>query len=136
MTTRRARGCRQCSGSIPYEFTEQSAYDRTLRTENINRFPQAGPRTIEYLVTQGYAVANFDPPIMGEAGRMNDNYVSDLQMNLIAVIDELDRQGYIDRTRLGIGGHSYGAFSTANALVHTPLLQGGHCRRRHVQPHR
>ncbi len=109
----------------PYEYTDQGGYDRTLRTENINRFPTAGARTIEYLVTQGYAVANFNPPIVGETGRMNDNYVSDLQMNLIAVIDELDRQGYIDRTRLGIGGHSYGAFSTANAMVHTPYFKAG-----------
>ncbi len=109
----------------PYEYTDQAAYERTLRTENINRFPQAGPRTIEYLVTQGYAVANFDPPIVGAQGRMNDNYVSDLQNNLFAVIDELDRQGYIDRTRLGIGGHSYGAFSTVNAMVHTPYFKAG-----------
>jgi dipeptidyl aminopeptidase/acylaminoacyl peptidase len=109
----------------PYEYTEQAGYDRTLRTENVNRFPNGGPRTIEYLITQGYAVANFDPPIVGENGRMNDNYVSDLQMNLIAVIDELDRQGYIDRTRLGIGGHSYGAFSTANAMVNTPYFKAG-----------
>lgn len=109
----------------PYEYTSQSEYDRTLRTENRNRFPTAGARSIEYLVTQGYAVANFDPPIMGESGRMNDNYVADLRMNLYAVIDELDRQGWIDRTRLGIGGHSYGAFSTANALVHTPFFKAG-----------
>ncbi len=109
----------------PYEYTDQAAYERTLRTENINRFPQAGPRTIEYLITQGYAVANFDPPIVGAQGRMNDNYVSDLQNNLFAVIDELDRQGYIDRTRLGIGGHSYGAFSTVNAMVHTPYFKAG-----------
>jgi dipeptidyl aminopeptidase/acylaminoacyl peptidase len=109
----------------PYEYTDQAGYDRTLRTENVNRFPTAGARTIEYLVTQGYAVANFNPPIVGETGRMNDNYVSDLQMNLIAVIDALDRQGYIDRTRLGIGGHSYGAFSTANAMVHTPYFKAG-----------
>lgn len=109
----------------PYEYTNQGEYDRTLRRENINRFPASNPRTIEFLVTQGYAVANFDPPIIGETGRMNDNYVSDLQRNLIAVIDELDRQGYIDRTRLGIGGHSYGAFSTANAMVHTPYFKAG-----------
>jgi dipeptidyl aminopeptidase/acylaminoacyl peptidase len=109
----------------PYEYTDQAGYDRTLRTENVNRFPNTGTRTIEYLVTQGYAVANFDPPIIGEAGRMNDNYVSDLNMNLLAVIDELDRQGYIDRARLGIGGHSYGAFTTANALVHTPYFKAG-----------
>ncbi|HEX7024904.1 MAG TPA: prolyl oligopeptidase family serine peptidase, partial [Gemmatimonadales bacterium] len=109
----------------PYEYTDQAGYDRTLRNENVNRFPASGPRTIEFLATQGYAVANFDPPIIGETGRMNDNYVSDLRMNLLAVIDELDRQGFIDRTRLGVGGHSYGAFSTANALVHTPFFKAG-----------
>ena len=46
-------------------------------------------------------------------------------MNLYAVIDELDRQGWIDRTRLGIGGHSYGAFTTGNALVHPPFFKAG-----------
>jgi dipeptidyl aminopeptidase/acylaminoacyl peptidase len=109
----------------PYEYTDQAGYDRTLRTNNINQFPSSGPRTIEFLATQGYAVANFNPPIIGESGRMNDNYVFDLRNNLTAVIDELDRQGYIDRARLGIGGHSYGAFSTVNAMVHTSFFKAG-----------
>ena len=109
----------------PYEYTDQAGYDRTLRTENVAQYPTSGPRTIEFLATQGYAVANFNPPIIGDPGRMNDNYISDLRMNLLAVIDELDRQGYIDRSRLGIGGHSYGAFSTANAMVHTPFFKAG-----------
>jgi dipeptidyl aminopeptidase/acylaminoacyl peptidase len=109
----------------PYEYTDQAGYDRTLRTQNVNQFPTAGPRTIEYLATQGYAVANFDPPVFGTAGRLNDNYVSDLRANLYAVIDELDRQGFIDRQRLGIGGHSYGAFSTVNAMVNTPYFKAG-----------
>jgi dipeptidyl aminopeptidase/acylaminoacyl peptidase len=109
----------------PYEYTDQAGYDRSLRTENVNRFPTSQPRTIEFLATQRYAVANFDPPVIGETGRMNDNYVSDLTMNLSAVIDELDRQGFVDRTRLGIGGHSYGAFSTVNAMVHTPFFKAG-----------
>jgi dipeptidyl aminopeptidase/acylaminoacyl peptidase len=109
----------------PYEYTDQAGYDRTLRTQDVKRFPASAPRTIEYLATQDYAVASFEPPIIGEQGRMNDNYVSDLRMNLYAVIDELDRQGYIDRSRLGIGGHSYGAFSTVNAMVHTPFFKAG-----------
>jgi dipeptidyl aminopeptidase/acylaminoacyl peptidase len=109
----------------PNEYTDQAGYDRSLRTENVNRYPASQPRSIEFLATQGYAVANFDPPVIGETGRMNDNYVSDLTMNLIAVIDELDRQGFVDRTRLGIGGHSYGAFSTVNALAHTPFFKAG-----------
>jgi dipeptidyl aminopeptidase/acylaminoacyl peptidase len=46
-------------------------------------------------------------------------------MILSAVIDELDKQGYIDRSRLGIGGHSYGAFSTMNAMTHTPYFKAG-----------
>ncbi len=109
----------------PYEYTEQANYDRTLRTENVNAFPTGGPRTMEYFTQLGYAVANFDPPIVGQDGRMNDNYVTDLVTNLSAVIDELDKQGYIDRTRLGIGGHSYGGFSTMNALTHTPFFKAG-----------
>ena len=111
----------------PREYADQAGYDRTLRTENVNAFPQkhTNPRPIEYLTALGYAVANFNPPIVGETGRMNDNYVSDLRMILSAVIDELDKQGYIDRARLGIGGHSYGAFSTMNALAHTPFFKAG-----------
>ncbi len=109
----------------PYEYTDQGGYDRSLRTENVRRFPSSGPRTIEFLASQGYAVANFNPPIIGDAGRMNDNYVSDLRMNLYAVIDELDRQAIIDRTKLGLGGHSYGAFSTLNAMVQTPFFKAG-----------
>jgi dipeptidyl aminopeptidase/acylaminoacyl peptidase len=109
----------------PYEYTAQENYDRTLRTENVNAFPNQGARNMEYMTQLGYAVANFDPPIVGAEGRMNDNYVSDLVMNLSAVIDELDRQGFIDRTRLGIGGHSYGGFSTMNALANTPFFKAG-----------
>ena len=109
----------------PFEYTGQSDYDRSLRTEDINQYPTGAPRTIEYLATQGYAVANFNPPVIGDQGRMNDSYVSDLRMNLAAVIDELDRQGVIDRARLAIGGHSYGAFSTVNAMVHTPFFKAG-----------
>jgi dipeptidyl aminopeptidase/acylaminoacyl peptidase len=56
---------------------------------------------------------------------MNNNYVHDLLNNLAAVIDELDRRHLADRTRLAIGGHSYGAFSTVNAMVHTPFFKAG-----------
>jgi dipeptidyl aminopeptidase/acylaminoacyl peptidase len=109
----------------PFEYTSQSDYERSLRTEDINQFITGQPRTIEYLATQGYAVANFNPPIIGDQGRMNDSYVADLRMNLLAVIDELDKQGFVDRSRMGIGGHSYGAFATANAMVHTPFFKAG-----------
>jgi len=109
----------------PREFTDQKAYDRSKRTYNKNRFPAPGPRSMEGLVRLGYAVVEPDLPIVGPQGRMNDRYIPDLRNSLAAVIDELDRQGIIDRDRLAIGGHSYGAFSTVNALVHTPFFKAG-----------
>lgn len=109
----------------PREYTSQDEYDRTKRTENSNQFPRIAPRTIETMVTQGYAVVQPDLPIVGESGRMNDNYIPDLRNTLSAVIDELDRLGYIDRQRLALGGHSYGAFGTVNAMVNTPFFKAG-----------
>jgi len=109
----------------PYEYTDQEQYDRTRRSFNKHRFPVAGPRSMEIMATQGYAVIQPDAPVFGAEGRLNDNYVPDLRNNLAAVIDELDRLAIIDRTRLGLGGHSYGAFSTVNAMVNTPFFKAG-----------
>ena len=109
----------------PREFENQESYDRPDRTYNRNSFQAFGLRSMEFLVRLGYAVIEPDSPIVGPAGQMNNNYVHDLRNNLAAVIDELDRRGYIDRTRLAIGGHSYGAFSTVNAMVHTPFFKAG-----------
>ncbi len=109
----------------PYEYTDQEQYDRTRRSFNKHKFPVAGPRSMEIMATQGYAVIQPDAPVFGAQGRLNDNYVPDLRNNLSAVIDELDKQGIIDRARLGLGGHSYGAFSTVNAMVNTPFFKAG-----------
>jgi dipeptidyl aminopeptidase/acylaminoacyl peptidase len=109
----------------PREYTDQESYDRPERTFNPNTFPNFGVRSMEYLVRLGYAVVEPDSPIVGEAGAMNNNYEHDLRNNLAAVIDELDRRQLIDRHRLALGGHSYGAFSTVNAMVHTPFFKAG-----------
>jgi dipeptidyl aminopeptidase/acylaminoacyl peptidase len=109
----------------PREYTDQEDYDETGYTYNKNAFPNFGTRSIEYLVRLGYAVVEPDAPIVGKAGQMNNNYEHDLRNNLAAVIDELDERELIDRRRIGIGGHSYGAFSTVNAMVHTPFFKAG-----------
>jgi dipeptidyl aminopeptidase/acylaminoacyl peptidase len=109
----------------PREYTDQDNYNETLERYNKNRFPNVSTRSMEILVRAGYVVIQPDAPIVGETGRMNDNYVHDLRNNLAAVIDFLDGEGVIDRHRLGIGGHSYGAFSTFNAMVHTPFFKAG-----------
>jgi dipeptidyl aminopeptidase/acylaminoacyl peptidase len=109
----------------PREFTDQESYDRPDRTFNKNSFQNFGVRSMEFFVRLGYAVVEPDSPIVGPQGAMNNNYVHDLRTNLAAVIDELDRRKLADRHRLGIGGHSYGAFSTVNAMVHTPFFKAG-----------
>jgi len=112
----------------PREYDNQAAYERSLAGGNAaaNRFPTFGPRSLSFLVTQGYAVIEPDAPIFASEGQLpNDNYVVDLRNNLSAVIDALDTLQIIDRHRLGIGGHSYGAFSTVNAMVHTPFFKAG-----------
>ncbi|HXH60111.1 MAG TPA: prolyl oligopeptidase family serine peptidase [Fimbriimonadaceae bacterium] len=109
----------------PSEYTDQASYDRADARYNKNRWINYGTQSKQYLTQLGYAVVEPDCPIVGDEGRMNDNYVHDLLQDLSAVIDACEAKGMIDRTRLGIGGHSYGAFGTANALVHTPFFKAG-----------
>ena len=109
----------------PREYQDQESYDRPDRMFNKNAFPSFGTRSVEYFVRLGYAVVEPDAPIVGPQGQMNNNFVHDLRNNLAAVIDEIDRRGLADRGRLAIGGHSYGAFSTVNAMVHTPFFKAG-----------
>ena len=112
----------------PYEYENQAGYDRAAaqNAQRDRRYPTYGPRSLAFLVTQGYAVVEPDAPIFASEGQLpNDNYVVDLRNNLSAIIDALDTLAIIDRHRLGLGGHSYGAFSTVNAMVHTPFFKAG-----------
>jgi dipeptidyl aminopeptidase/acylaminoacyl peptidase len=111
----------------PREYPDQAAYNAAAGRNQLNtgRFQAPAPRSMTLLTLLGYAVVEPDVPIIGSAGRMNDNYVPDLRNSLWAVIDDLDKKGIIDRDRLAVGGHSYGAFSTANALAHTPFFKAG-----------
>jgi dipeptidyl aminopeptidase/acylaminoacyl peptidase len=112
----------------PREYTDQDAIDRPDRAFNKNSFQNFGTRSMQFFVRLGYAVVVDTPgaiPIVGANGQENNNYVNDLRNNLSAIIDELDRRSLVDRTRLAIGGHSYGAFTTVNAMVHTPFFKAG-----------
>ncbi len=109
----------------PSEFENQAAYDRSDRTLNKNLFRTVRASSPEILLREGYAFVDNDCPIVGPTTAPNDYYVHQLRMNLTATIDALDAAGYIDRTKLAIGGHSYGAFSTANALINTTFFKAG-----------
>ena len=109
----------------PREYTDQESYDERFRNYNKNTFTNYSTRSIAFLARLGYVIVEPESPIVGDQGAMNNNYVHDLRNNLSAVIDTIVDRGWVDRGRIGIGGHSYGAFSTANAMVHTPFFKAG-----------
>jgi dipeptidyl aminopeptidase/acylaminoacyl peptidase len=81
-------------------------------------------------VTQGYAVLdNAAMPIVGEQDEEpNDSFREQLVMSADAAIAEGAARGVVDPDRVAIGGHSYGAFMTANLLAHSDLFRAGIAR--------
>ncbi|MCG9895385.1 MAG: prolyl oligopeptidase family serine peptidase [Fimbriimonadaceae bacterium] len=109
----------------PSEVVDQKSYDDGERTLNLNAFRRTTPNSAQLLALLGYVVVLPDCPIVGPSDRPNDTYPLQLRNNLWAVVDELDRRELIDRRYLAIGGHSYGAFSTAHAMIQTPFFKAG-----------
>jgi dipeptidyl aminopeptidase/acylaminoacyl peptidase len=83
-----------------------------------------------YWVMHGYAVFDdFGMPIIGEGDEEpNENFVEQLRLSAEAAINKLVDIGVADRNRIAVGGHSYGAFMTANLLAHTELFAAGIAR--------
>jgi dipeptidyl aminopeptidase/acylaminoacyl peptidase len=109
----------------PTEFTTQKVYDDSLRTYNKNLFKRTATSTVQLMALEGYIVVDADFPITGEANEANNTFPHQLRMNFTAIVDALTEQCGVDRNRMAIGGHSYGAFGTANALVHTSFFKAG-----------
>jgi dipeptidyl aminopeptidase/acylaminoacyl peptidase len=82
-----------------------------------------------FFLTQGYAVLmDATMPVVGNPETMNETYVEQIVAAAKAAIDTLDEKGVIDRKRVGVAGHSYGAFMTANLLAHSRLFAAGIAR--------
>jgi dipeptidyl aminopeptidase/acylaminoacyl peptidase len=82
-----------------------------------------------WFVLRGYAVlANATVPVIGDPDTMNDTYVEQITAAAAAHIGALDAEGIVDPGRVAVGGHSYGAFMTANLLAHTDLFAAGIAR--------
>jgi dipeptidyl aminopeptidase/acylaminoacyl peptidase len=114
--------------AYPTEFKDKNSAGQNTTNPNAFIYPSYGSPI--YWVTRGYAIldgASF--PIIGEGKEEpNDTYIKQLVENAKAAIDALDRMGYIDRNRVAVGGHSYGAFMTANLLTHSDLFAAGIAR--------
>ena len=114
--------------AYPREYKDKSSASQT--TQNPNRFTYPSWGSPIYWVTRGYVVlAGAAFPIVGEGDvEPNDSFRSQLVANGKAAIDAVDKLGYIDRTKVAVGGHSYGAFMVANLLSHSDMYAAGIAR--------
>ncbi len=114
--------------AYPTEFKDKNSAGQTTQNPNEFTFPYYG--SFVYWVTKGYAVlddASF--PIIGEGTtEPNDTFITQLVANGEAAINAVDQLGYINPKKVAIGGHSYGAFMTANLLTHSNLFACGIAR--------
>lgn len=92
------------------------------------RFTRPNGSSHLFFLTQGYVV--FDDATMPIVGgdQANDRYVDQLVASAKAAVDKVVEMGVADRDRIGVGGHSYGAFMTANLLAHSNLFRAGLAR--------
>jgi len=114
--------------AYPQEYKSAAAAGQV--TDSPYRFVRVGWWSPLLWLVAGYAVLD-DPamPIVGEGeAEPNDTYVEQLVASAQAAVDEVVRRGVADRNRIAIGGHSYGAFMTANLLAHSDLFRAGIAR--------
>ena len=114
--------------AYPREFKTKAAAGQVKGSAH--RYPRLAFRSPVYWVTRGYAVLDqADMPIVGEGNQEpNDSFLQQIEDNAVALIDYVVDLGVADRNRIAVGGHSYGAFMTANLLAHTDLFAAGIAR--------
>ena len=111
--------------AYPAEFTSRDTASQVSGSPN--RYPVFGGGSHVYMVQDGYAILDSATiPIIGEDGKeANDTYVEQLVAGANAAIDEGVKLGVVDRNRVAVMGHSYGAFMTANLLAHSNMFRAG-----------
>ncbi len=114
--------------AYPREFKDKNSASQSTTNPNEFIYPYYGSPI--YWVTQGYVVLDDAAfPIVGEGDEEpNDTFRNQLVGNAKAAIDAVENMGYIDRNRVAVGGHSYGAFMVANLLSHSNLFAAGIAR--------
>jgi dipeptidyl aminopeptidase/acylaminoacyl peptidase len=113
--------------AYPREFVDAGAASQVAGSPN--RFTAVTGASHLLLLMQGYAI--FDGPtmpIVGPGETANDTYVDQLVSSAQAAVDKAVDMGIADRARVGVGGHSYGAFMTANLLAHSDIFAAGIAR--------
>jgi dipeptidyl aminopeptidase/acylaminoacyl peptidase len=114
--------------AYPREFKSQAAASQVKGSPY--RFTRIGWGSPVFWVLRGYAVLdNASMPIVGEGeAEPNDTYIKQLVANAEAIVRHGSSLGVVDSNRVAVGGHSYGAFMTANLLAHSTLFKAGIAR--------
>lgn len=108
--------------SYPGEFKSKDAAGQVRGSPN--EFAGIGPTSPLLWLARRFAILSGPTiPIIGEGDEeANDRYVEQLVASAEAAVEEVVRRGVADPNKIAIGGHSYGAFMTANLLAHAPHL--------------
>lgn len=113
--------------AYPLEFTDSSTAGQV--SGSTDRFTQFGGTSHLFFLLQGYAVLDdATMPVVGNPETVNDTFVKQIVDSAKAAIDKGVEMGIVDPERVGVGGHSYGAFMTANLLAHSDLFRSGIAR--------
>ncbi len=113
--------------AYPLEFTDADVASQVAGSPN--RFTTiSGPSHLFFLL-EGYVVLDgVTMPVVGNPETVNNTYVEQIVADAKAAIDKANEMGLVDPNRVGVGGHSYGAFMTANLLAHSDLFRAGIAR--------
>jgi dipeptidyl aminopeptidase/acylaminoacyl peptidase len=113
--------------AYPLEYNDPTTAGQV--TGSAQRFTSIlGPSHLFFLL-EGYAILdNAAMPVVGDPETVNNTYVEQIVMSAKAAIDKAAEMGVTDPARVGVGGHSYGAFMTANLLAHSDLFRAGIAR--------
>ncbi|HLM59851.1 MAG TPA: prolyl oligopeptidase family serine peptidase, partial [Pyrinomonadaceae bacterium] len=113
--------------AYPLEFTDASVAGQV--SGSTNRFTSIGGISHLFFLLNGYAVLdNATMPVVGNPETVNDTFIKQINDSAKAAIDKGVEMGVVDPERVGVGGHSYGAFMTANLLAHSDLFRAGIAR--------
>ena len=113
--------------AYPLEFTDADTAGQV--TGSTQRFTTIGGASHLFFLLAGYAVLdNTTMPIVGNPEKVNDTFIQQIVASARAAIEKAAEMGVTDPNRVGVGGHSYGAFMTANLLAHSDLFRAGIAR--------
>ncbi|HJR06610.1 MAG TPA: prolyl oligopeptidase family serine peptidase [Pyrinomonadaceae bacterium] len=113
--------------AYPLEFNDAATAGQV--SGSTQRFTTIGGPSHLFFLLEGYAVLdNATMPVVGDPETVNNTYVEQIVSSAKAAIDKAAEMGVTDPERVGVGGHSYGAFMTGNLLAHSDLFRAGIAR--------